>query len=643
MPRQLTYPFFASSTRSLWLAGCILLCLLISTSVYASSSSAELQTLKTALVYKILEQIDWPDNSKKLKLAHIALSEDEIRILERLEGKKVNGRSIELKELKDLNQSQGQHALILGSEYNNKLAGISVDMQKQGVLLITDAAQQSNLIMINFYYPEDGRVNFELNRYQIISAGLGLSNDVLLLGGSEVDIAQALTELNHTLRRQLKDIETDRKQLTTLKQEMKSSLSLLKSQQQKVKDTELRFNTLKSEHQALLSSLEDSRSQLQNNNNILNNQRSELADKESSIATLNKLIAENKAMLTEQTERLEQQRQSLSMQEEELDSQLTELKTQGSTIRRQYILLISAGFALMLIAISFFALYRSNIARRLAYAKLEQNKIEIEHTLEQLKQAQTQLVQSEKMAALGSLVAGVAHEINTPLGVGVTAASHLADSVDSFKKLYSEGALKRSDFDNFIEQNSDACELLQKNLNRASTLIKNFKQVAADQSSEERRIFNLHDYCKETWDTLYHHTKQKHIKLLLNIKFDLELDSYPGLFSQIFTNLFMNSAIHAFADKTDAEISITATLSNNAIEIHYRDNGSGISEQAREKIFDPFFTTKRAQGGTGLGAHICFNLVQKLGGEIKCLAAQQGAHFEIHLPLKAPDLSSKIS
>ena len=184
------------------------------------------------------------------------------------------------------------------------------------------------------------------------------------------------------------------------------------------------------------------------------------------------------------------------------------------------------------------------------------------------------------------------------------------------------------------QANGDACDLLVKNLTRAGDLIRNFKQVAVDQGSEEQRKFNLHMYCLEVWDTLYHHTKQKQIKLLVDINQQLEIDSYPGMLSQIFTNLIMNSVIHGFHNRTEqCQIQISAKQKDNMLVINYRDNGSGIDQETQNHIFEPFFTTKRGQGGSGLGMHITYNLAKKLGGNVRCLNCDEGAHFELSLRL----------
>lgn len=249
----------------------------------------------------------------------------------------------------------------------------------------------------------------------------------------------------------------------------------------------------------------------------------------------------------------------------------------------------------------------------------------LSQTLKQLQLTQTQLVESEKMAALGSLVAGVAHEINTPLGIGVTASSTLADKTQKFSLLCHSGAIKRSQLNKFLKTAQQSSSIILSNLNRAVELIQSFKQVAVDQSSESRRTFKLKEYLQEILTAL--RPKLNGTKHTLEIRGDesLILDSYPGALSQIVTNLVLNSLIHAYAREDSGYILIDFQLScplygkGEEIILSYIDDGQGIPPESQSKIFEPFFTTKRGQGGSGLGLHLVYNLVtQKLQGRIEC-------------------------
>ena len=265
---------------------------------------------------------------------------------------------------------------------------------------------------------------------------------------------------------------------------------------------------------------------------------------------------------------------------------------------------------------------------------------ELETSLKHLKKAQKNIIESEKMISLGSLVAGVAHEINTPLGVGVSATSLLEENSLNISNAYKNNDMSQEEFEEFLEDNVKLTATILRNLERAAKLIRSFKQVAVDQSSNEWRTIFVKEYIDEVLLSL--HPKYKHIvnEIEVECSAELSITTNPGSLAQIITNLVMNSMIHAFDEEKyhkDASIKITVKeqINNNKkiIELLYVDNGKGIDKECKEKIFDPFYTTKRSDGGSGLGLSIVYNLVtQQLGGEINCESVpSHGATFLITL------------
>jgi DNA-binding LacI/PurR family transcriptional regulator/signal transduction histidine kinase len=261
-------------------------------------------------------------------------------------------------------------------------------------------------------------------------------------------------------------------------------------------------------------------------------------------------------------------------------------------------------------------------------------KTELEIALETLKQTQDQLVQSEKMAALGGLVAGVAHEINTPVGVSVTAASYLDEKNNEIVKLFESGKLKKVDMEKYINTMMETIKILLINLERASNLVKSFKQIAVDQSREEKRSFHIKDYIGEVLLSLNPKLKRTKHKIILNCEDNIKIYASPGGVSQIITNLVVNSLVHAFDDNDEGILTISITRENSEIVIEYSDNGRGINEHDIKKIYDPFFTTKRGKGGTGLGLNIVYNIVtNEYKGSIKCKSIHgKGTSFIIRIP-----------
>jgi ligand-binding sensor domain-containing protein/signal transduction histidine kinase len=259
---------------------------------------------------------------------------------------------------------------------------------------------------------------------------------------------------------------------------------------------------------------------------------------------------------------------------------------------------------------------------------------ELQFTLDELKVTQRQLVESEKMAALGGLVAGIAHEINTPLGIGVTAASHLEDETRKLMKLVDQGQMSRAALETYQSDALDSARLILANLRRAGQLIKSFKQVAVDQSSEQAREIDLKTYLEEILVSLGPALKKTRHQIHVKCPEGLSLLTFPGAISQIVVNLVMNSLIHAFDGIDNGQIRIECEGYDEEWLLLYRDNGVGMSEGVRQRVFDPFFTTKRGQGGSGLGLHVVYNLVtQLLRGSLDCISSPgNGVEFQIQLP-----------
>ncbi|WP_243431876.1 sensor histidine kinase [Aliamphritea spongicola] len=259
--------------------------------------------------------------------------------------------------------------------------------------------------------------------------------------------------------------------------------------------------------------------------------------------------------------------------------------------------------------------------------ELEERNRELHDTLETLRATQRQLVESKKLAALGGLVAGVAHEINTPIGIGFTAASFLSDQAKEH--------LQRHPNDELAATAAESSHLICQNLERAAQLVRAFKQVSVDQSSEQRRPFDLMQYMDEILLSLKPRLKRCHPHISISGPDQLLLDSYPGSYYQIFTNLILNSLLHGFENQPGGNISITIRQEQHRVIIDYRDDGTGVPDGWHQKLFEPFMTTKRNQGCSGLGMHIAFNIVsQLLKGHIDSLPAEKGAHFRLDLPVE---------
>ncbi|KAF7769876.1 hypothetical protein PCIT_a2793 [Pseudoalteromonas citrea] len=270
-------------------------------------------------------------------------------------------------------------------------------------------------------------------------------------------------------------------------------------------------------------------------------------------------------------------------------------------------------------------------------ATRQQSEAALEQSLEDLKRAQGQLIESEKLASLGGLVAGVAHEINTPVGLSLTGISHFEHMVEDIDKLFQAGELEEDDFSRFTKDSKELAKTIHVSLARAANLVKSFKQVAVDQSSEEIREFDILEYLEETMTSMNSQLKQSDVNfdVVCNEQI-LMMTSYPGSWAQIFTNLIQNTLIHAYNKGQTGQVTLTFSKRADSLVLEFKDDGKGMSTQTIEKIFDPFFTTNRANGGSGLGMNIIYNIVtQKLSGTITVESeVGQGSSFYITAPIK---------
>lgn len=262
---------------------------------------------------------------------------------------------------------------------------------------------------------------------------------------------------------------------------------------------------------------------------------------------------------------------------------------------------------------------------------------ELSEALQSLKRTQSELVQSEKLASLGSMVAGIAHELNTPVGNALMVASALQDQREQFEAGL-DGGLSRSHLNQFLSHLHDSADILNRNLSKTADLINSFKQVAVDQTSEQRRRFNLHEVAREVVVTLSPTLRKTSHQFINQVPEGILLDSFPGPLEQVLMNLTNNALRHGFEGRQNGRILLQADLLPESwVRIHFQDDGVGISEQNLQKIFDPFFTTKLGQGGSGLGLSIAYNIVTAmLGGRIEVTSELgKGTTFTIEIPLTA--------
>jgi signal transduction histidine kinase len=272
-------------------------------------------------------------------------------------------------------------------------------------------------------------------------------------------------------------------------------------------------------------------------------------------------------------------------------------------------------------------------------AEIIRSENELRLALSRLREAQDRLVQSEKMASLGRLVAGIAHEINTPIGVVLTAVSSLGERARAVAQAFETKTLTRSALQRYLILARDTAELIVTNIDRASVLIQSFKQVAVDQTGEPQRNFDLATFLQQLIRSLVPDLRKAGHPVTLDCPQGIVMDSFPGALGRVVTNLVNNAAIHAYDEGDGGAITVSGKpLPNERVSITVADTGRGIPPEIRQKIYDPFFTTRRGSGGSGLGLHIVFNLVtEQLMGDIDCDSTiGEGTRFTVSIPRVIP-------
>jgi len=280
------------------------------------------------------------------------------------------------------------------------------------------------------------------------------------------------------------------------------------------------------------------------------------------------------------------------------------------------------------------------LARINTHIALRRANNELKQAYQSLARAQEDLVHHEKLAALGSLVAGIAHELNTPIGNSLMVASTFEAQTGDIREHFSKGEnMRRSELVGYLENACTTTEILMRNLQRAADLVTNFKQVAVDQTSTQRRTFLLAEVVAGNVLTLLPSIRRTPFEVVQSVPDELMMDSYPGPLGQVIANLVNNALMHAFDGRSEGKVELVAEYEKTDwIALHVRDNGNGISASNQERIFDPFFTTKMGVGGSGLGLHIVHSIVSDiLGGRISvCSEEGCGTCFTLSLPLEAP-------
>lgn len=609
------------------------------------------EQVKAAYLFNFLKHITWPqeDNKQQFVIA-IYQDKDFYNLLSQsFNNKQVKQKNIQLIYITSITRASSADLLYIPNQFNNTLAQIATQIRGSQTLLVTDNSADKHNAMINLIdNAKNGAISFEVNKSNIIYEQLQTSAELLLLGGTELDIASLYREteqamqrtrereakLNAKLAEQQAKIKVSNSKLKSLNTALAVNTQALQQQEfdiQQLKENEqkqqLALQSKEQELSLILQQLSAANKNYSEQTQAISQQQQQVAEKEQQNQQMSELIKQNRLILEKQQQNIASQQQEINVQDNELAAQQQTIVEQKNTITITFALVVIAILALLV------------IVRLLLKNKKTTEQLTI--TLSHLEETQNQLIHSEKMASLGKLIAGVAHEINTPLGIAVTSTSLIQENIEKIAKKLEDKSLSQKQLQSFIHVINESASISNKGLERVITLMHNFKEVAADQIIEEVREINLADYIAEVITTLNNEMKKSRVRYQFSGHKNICIHTTPGALAQVITNLVNNSIRHGFPadtprDNADNCISITLEQHNNDIKLTYHDNGIGMDNKTLTQVFEPFFTTKRNKGGTGLGMNIVFNLIeQKLGGHIEIQSTLgQGMSCFITLPFK---------
>ncbi|MBA3988215.1 MAG: hypothetical protein C0463_03675 [Idiomarina sp.] len=622
---------------------------------------------RAAYLVSVLRYVTWPNEDARDSLTIGVLGPSSVyQLLSEVPLGRVRGKNVEVVELTRNSQIPQVDLVYVSPRISSSLEQILTLATRSNVLVVTEDRNVRERMMINIQVDRGSELVFQINEPRIQAAGLMPTRDLMLLRGSELDTVaahlasirditaiqvsrQELLERNRDITAQLSQ---SRERIELLEQNLRERDDALRAQEGSLEDKQQLMDSQQATLNALIAELQEQREvllvreeqlvqiqrQLVESENRLREQEAlleekevQLLDKEREGDVLTQRIASNRDILSAQQQQLRDQRAALAEQ-----AQLIENRER--TIDRQREFLVYVVIAL----IAFVVLGALSLS---LYVKKRRTASQLLDTLTELHDAQDKLVESEKMAALGNLVAGVAHEVNTPLGVALTATSMLNDRREQLATDVEAGQLTREQLNKFLGQAAESLSLTEKNLSRVARLISNFKQVAVDQMVTEQRSIDLGNYIEEIMSALSIELKRAHINYVIDIQGEITIETIPGAMAQILTNLVTNSIRHGYHPLEEGEkpqggqprgtITVRASRADGGqIRLTFCDDGIGMNETVLDKIFEPFFTTKRNQGGTGLGMPIVYNLVrQQLKGDISVRSkVGEGTCFDLTLP-----------
>jgi len=639
--------------------------------------------IKTGLIHKFAQHIEWPQE-EEIDTFRIGIYGEDPGLMSNiylLESFILKGKPVSIKKFAQLDEISGIHLLYSTRDKNTEIQGITDRIDGNHILMVSDRARNQNLIMINFLQLVEGKPDFEINKKNITKAGLNITPDLLLLGGSEIDVAgifkqsqQALQRFKNQFDELSESFNKKSKQIESLNQEILNRNQEIEEQSKEIEIQRELYEEQVSRHNLLQEEMNAQEEQLSNVLEEVEVKQQTLDSKIKLIKSQEDEINQQRAEIENRNSILKEQENEIKKQEKKIEDQLSQLSNFANRVARQRTFLYIIVVVCFLIVCLVFVIYRSYKVKKSANQEieaknrelqlshqeiqhaneeviatneaLEAQKRELELTLNNLKTTQSQLIDSEKMASVGVLTAGIAHELNNPINFVSGNVNPLRRDIKEIFALLSkydeliadkrfskefgeiEDMKTSMDYNFLIKEITKLLEGIKEGANRSSQIVKGLRSFSR-LDEEKCQLYDIHEGIESSLILLHNKIKNR-ISIHKHYGDFNEVECFPSKLNQVVMNILTNS-IQAI--EGDGDIYIQTTSSDTGIKIFIKDNGKGMSPEVKKHIFEPFYTTKDVGKGTGLGLSISFGIIEQHQGHIDVISEPgKGSEFIISLP-----------
>ena len=623
---------------------------------YFASAQTQRQEQMVSLTYSFIRNIEWSENDNVFKV-HVITTDNDLKEEFRSTSvnQRIDGKTVEVSFTSYVITPQDADVIFVTNKYNATIPTLLDRISGKRILFITDRFDEQRDIMINFLSSKPGELTFEYNRANIAYQGLEVKAGIRELGGSEVDLAKIFKQARDSIR----SMELKAQELKTMFDSMNfdvaAAMGIARQQQSVIQERDLqialRENQIKKQNEALDSLSTQfalSRKRLDSLSNVLDTREAELM-------VLGEEIAQQKTNVEEGNKTLAEQKKRIAKQDEEIASRESRLEEMSTVVDSQQSALVFLILFLVAIVGFTFLIFTAYRARNRAAKKLAEQKEDLSRLLHELQETQSQLVQSEKMASLGVLTAGIAHEINNAINFVYSGIHILSDKFSEIRPVISHVTDLKGDakdlntsIQKLVKQREDvgydeAQGIIDQMINsikigaeRTTEIVKGLR-IFSRAETEMKTEIDVHDDLDVALLLLNSRHSRHKDSVKISKKFaegSPKIDGFNGQLSQAFLNIVSNSIDSVVHKGKGGEIDIETSIKGLQIEVKIKDNGIGMSAEDMQKIFDPFYTTKKIGEGTGLGLSITYGIVERHGGTITVNSeVGEGAEFIVNLPL----------